>query len=177
MVESATLGIVLIFIFVIIGIAIFFCCRGTSLFAPLTVPPAIISPGNIPNTIRQNNTNNCISTNRNIIDNQQYPLTIQTCGDGNFNQIFTHQSNNTFTTSLGGETLCMDVQGPSNNPGTQVGIFACNGGSNQAFTVNSDGTIGVTIDSVTRCLNNNNGNLQIAVCNASDSNQQWIVNS
>lgn len=140
--------------------------------------PSITSNGAIPFTIQQRGTNNCISTNKTLQNNQQYPATIQSCGNSNFNQTFRYnQLGGTFVTILNNNNFCLDVRNFGTTDGTDVGIFPCNDNipANQQFTINDDGTISFTINNTKKCISNNGANLKVATCNSSDNNQLWFV--
>jgi endo-1,4-beta-xylanase len=72
---------------------------------------------------------------------------------------------------------CVDVPGASQNNGTRVQLYDCNGQSNQAWTLTSSKQLTVY---GSRCLDaagtGNGAAVQIYACN-SQANQQWNVNS
>ena len=73
-------------------------------------------------------------------------------------------------------TKCLDVTGHGTTPGTGVTIFDCNGGANQRWTVNADGTIvgvesGLCLD-VTGAATANGTTVKIWTCNGG-ANQRW----
>ena len=74
---------------------------------------------------------------------------------------------------------CLDVPGATTTVGTQLDIYTCNGGTNQQYTENSNGTITVYGN---RCLEAYKGAttpgtiVDIYTCNGG-TNQQWTVNS
>jgi O-glycosyl hydrolase len=74
---------------------------------------------------------------------------------------------------------CLDVPGATTTVGTQLDIYTCNGGTNQQYTENSNGTITVYGN---RCLEAYAGAstpgtiVDIYTCNGG-TNQQWTVNS
>lgn len=169
MVDSNTVAIIVIVIVLLI-----FLVAGLIFFG------FISSPFVIPNTIQQRRTNLCVSTNTNVQD-EQYPATLQTCGDTSFNQTFSYESSNkTFTTTINGRQFCLDVRGNNSAEGTQVGIFPCETPipQNEQFDINSDGTISATIGGNNkRCIANSGGNLVSNTCNASDNSQQFFFNT
>ncbi|HEY1154815.1 MAG TPA: ricin-type beta-trefoil lectin domain protein, partial [Arthrobacter sp.] len=71
---------------------------------------------------------------------------------------------------------CVDVPNQSQTAGTQVELWDCNGGSNQQWTINSDGTIksvqsGLCLDAT----GNGTGNgtlLELWTCTGG-GNQKW----
>jgi len=70
-------------------------------------------------------------------------------------------------------TQCLDVLGAQTAAGSKVGLYRCNGGSNQHWTLRSDGSI-VGVRSG-RCLTDTGvpgAALQIADC-ADDAHQRW----
>jgi hypothetical protein len=77
---------------------------------------------------------------------------------------------------------CLDVTGNVNTNGTQVEIWTCNGGANQAWTSTSANELRVTIGGVTKCLDASGGNtangtrLVIWTCSGG-ADQKWTLNS
>jgi hypothetical protein len=77
---------------------------------------------------------------------------------------------------------CLDVTGNVSTNGTQVEIWTCNGGANQAWTSTSANELRVTIGGVTKCLDASGGNtangtrLIIWTCSGG-ANQKWTLNS
>jgi non-reducing end alpha-L-arabinofuranosidase len=77
-------------------------------------------------------------------------------------------------TAGGNSAKCVDDNGLSFANGTKIQMWACNGGANQAWTVESDGTLQV----FGKCMditgaNNSNGTLiELWQCNGG-ANQQW----
>ena len=72
---------------------------------------------------------------------------------------------------------CLDVAGQSTTAGAKVEIWTCNGGNNQKWNINSDGTItgvqsGLCLD-VTSGATANGTKVEIWTCNGG-SNQQWV---
>ena len=71
---------------------------------------------------------------------------------------------------------CLDVPGHATTAGTRVEIWDCNGGANQQWTLNSDGTVvgresGLCLD-VTGTATANGTAVEIWTCNGK-SNQKW----
>jgi hypothetical protein len=71
---------------------------------------------------------------------------------------------------------CLDVAGAATSPGSKVDIWDCNGGTNQQWTLNSNGTItgvgsGLCLD-VTGAGTANGTLVDIWTCNGG-SNQHW----
>ncbi len=81
-----------------------------------------------------------------------------------------------------GAGKCLDVPNLSTSPGTQAGIWDCNGGSNQAWTYTSAHQLTVYSGSSLMCLDgygrgtNAGTKVDIWPCNGG-TNQQWNVNS
>ena len=71
---------------------------------------------------------------------------------------------------------CLDVPGQSQTNGTQVEIWDCNGGTNQQWTLNSDGTLRGTQSGlclhVTGAATGNNTPVELWSCTGG-TNQQW----
>lgn len=80
-----------------------------------------------------------------------------------------------------GAAKCLDVNGTTTTPGTQLQIWACNGGSNQIWTHTPSGRLTVYSGSDTRCmaaLNNQTTSgtpVVISQCTGT-TGQQWQVN-
>jgi Ricin-type beta-trefoil lectin domain len=75
-----------------------------------------------------------------------------------------------------GATECLDVYNNQTTPGTKVELGPCNGGANQKWTLESNGTIvgqqsGLCLD-VTGASTTEGTALEIWTCNG-QSNQQW----
>ncbi|HEY0752948.1 MAG TPA: ricin-type beta-trefoil lectin domain protein, partial [Ktedonobacteraceae bacterium] len=71
---------------------------------------------------------------------------------------------------------CLDVPGNATAAGTKVEIYDCNGGTNQQWTLNSNGTVvgrgsGLCLDVVGAGTANGTA-VDIWTCNGG-SNQQW----
>jgi hypothetical protein len=70
---------------------------------------------------------------------------------------------------------CMDDNGQSSADGTKIQMWDCNGGSNQQWTMQSDGTVRV----LGKCLDITNGGtangtlIELWTCNGG-ANQQWL---
>ncbi|HEV2784501.1 MAG TPA: ricin-type beta-trefoil lectin domain protein [Actinophytocola sp.] len=81
-----------------------------------------------------------------------------------------------------GAAKCLDVNGASTAPGTQLQIWACNGGSNQIWTRTPSGQLTVYSGNNTRCmaaLNNQTTSgtpVVIAQCTGT-AGQQWRFNA
>jgi hypothetical protein len=81
-----------------------------------------------------------------------------------------------------GAGKCLDVNGQSTTPGTQLQIWDCNGGTNQTWTRTSSGQLTVYSGSNLRCADasgqgrTNGTQVVIWNCN-SQANQQWTVNA
>jgi len=78
--------------------------------------------------------------------------------------------------TVAGTSMCADVGMQSQAPGAQVITWPCNGGANQKWTVESNGTIvgqqsGLCLD-VTGGSTTQGTPLEIWTCNG-QSNQQW----
>jgi Ricin-type beta-trefoil lectin domain/Cellulase (glycosyl hydrolase family 5) len=75
---------------------------------------------------------------------------------------------------------CLDVPGSGHANGTQVELYDCNGGSNQAWTLGPDGEMKVY--DATTCLDaagqgtTNGTKVGISTCNGGE-NQKWSVNA
>ena len=73
---------------------------------------------------------------------------------------------------------CLDAEGAVTTPGTPIVLYDCNGGTNQQWNVNSDGTItgvqsGICLD-VTGATNPNGSGLELWGCNGG-ANQKWTL--
>jgi len=85
----------------------------------------------------------------------------------------------TGTGTLQIEGKCLDLPGWQTAAGTPVNIYDCNGGTNQVWTLDANGTIHPSFDS-TKCLDLPNGQttngtpIHIYDCNGG-SNQQWTL--
>jgi hypothetical protein len=71
---------------------------------------------------------------------------------------------------------CLDVPGHATAAGTRVEIWTCNGGANQQWRINSDGTVvgvesGLCLD-VSGGATGNGSVIDIAACSGG-SNQKW----
>jgi Ricin-type beta-trefoil lectin domain len=81
-----------------------------------------------------------------------------------------------------GSGKCLDVTGASTTPGTQVQIWDCNGGTNQAWTHTSSNQLTVYSGSSQLCLDAYNNQttpgtkVQTWTCNGG-ANQQWTLNA
>ncbi len=81
-----------------------------------------------------------------------------------------------------GAAKCLDVNGATTTPGTQLQIWACNGGSNQIWTRTPSGQLTVYSGSNTRCmaaLNNQTTSgtpVVISQCTGT-AGQQWRFNA
>jgi endo-1,4-beta-xylanase len=76
--------------------------------------------------------------------------------------------------------MCLDAYANQTTPGTKVEIWSCNGGANQRWNVNSNGTItgvqsGLCLD-VTGASTANGALVELWTCNGG-SNQQWTLGS
>jgi len=73
-------------------------------------------------------------------------------------------------------TKCLDVPGRATTAGTKVEIWTCNGGTNQQWRLNADGTVsgvesGLCLD-VTGAGTANGTAVELWTCNGG-SNQRW----
>jgi hypothetical protein len=79
-----------------------------------------------------------------------------------------------------GAGKCLDVNGQSTTPGTQLQIWDCNGGSNQTWTRTASGQLTVYSGSSTMCMTAGNSTagtpIAIQPC-GSGTGQQWQANS
>ena len=78
----------------------------------------------------------------------------------------------------GSSQMCLDAYGNGTTAGTKVDIWTCNGGANQQWNVNSNGTItsvqsGLCLD-VTGASTANGALAELWTCNG-HSNQQWTL--
>ncbi|MFC5907132.1 glycoside hydrolase [Streptacidiphilus monticola] len=79
-----------------------------------------------------------------------------------------------------GSGRCLDVPGSKTANGTQLDLWTCNGGSNQAFTLTASGTITVYGGGSAKCLDGYQGGtaagtvVDIYTCNGG-ANQRWVV--
>ena len=74
--------------------------------------------------------------------------------------------------------MCLDAFNNQTTPRTKVEIWGCNGGQNQQWRLNSNGTItgvqsGLCLD-VTGASTANGALVELYTCNGG-SNQQWIL--
>jgi hypothetical protein len=80
-----------------------------------------------------------------------------------------------------GSGRCLDVNGATTTPGTQLQIWDCNGGSNQGWTRTASGQLTVYSGSNQRCLdasgNGTSNGTPVVIWNCNgQANQQWRVN-
>ena len=73
---------------------------------------------------------------------------------------------------------CLDAYNNETTPGTKVQIWPCNGGTNQQWNINSNGTItgvqsGLCLD-VTGASTADGAAVELWTCNGG-SNQQWTT--
>ena len=73
-------------------------------------------------------------------------------------------------------TMCLDAYQKKTAPGTKVDIYTCNGGTNQQWRINADGTVvgvesGLCLDVIGQS-NANGTAVEIWTCNGG-SNQKW----
>lgn len=151
---------VIIIILLLIGIVIWF-------FVPVSVTLG---------EIRLLDTNQCVSSTP--LMSEEFPLTLQKCGNTGFSQIFNYNSTDKAFRTLGGS--CITVQGGSTNNGTKIGISGCptSGGTipqDQQFDINSDRTISFTINGTKKCMANVSSQTLVDTCNPNDPNQQWVI--
>ena len=96
----------------------------------------------------------------------------------------TSATTGTISTTTSGEihavvaSNCLDVNNSSTTAGTQLQIWSCNGGANQQWNLNADGTItgvqsGLCLD-VTGGSTADGALVELWTCNG-QSNQQWIL--
>jgi hypothetical protein len=74
--------------------------------------------------------------------------------------------------------MCLDAYQKKTAPGTVVDIYTCNGGTNQQWNLNSDGTVtgvqsGLCLD-VTGAATANGSLVELYTCNGG-SNQKWTL--
>ncbi|MEU5265788.1 arabinofuranosidase catalytic domain-containing protein [Amycolatopsis sp. NPDC021455] len=97
---------------------------------------------------------------------------------GQPNQTWTRTSAGELRVTVGGSTLCLDASGQGTSAGTKVITWSCNGGGNQQWTVNSNGTVtggqsGLCLD-VTGASTADGAPVELWTCNGG-SNQQWTL--
>ena len=78
----------------------------------------------------------------------------------------------------GSSQMCLDAVGNGTTPGTKVETWSCNGGANQQWKVNSNGTItgvqsGLCLD-VTGASTADGALVELWTCTGG-TNQQWTV--
>lgn len=103
---------------------------------------------------------------------------IQSCSSG-AGQNWTHTGVNQLTVDPGGTTLCLDASGGQTSLGSKVVVWACNGGVNQQWQVNGDGSVtgvqsGLCLD-VTGGSTANGALVELWTCTGG-ANQQWTLN-
>jgi hypothetical protein len=79
-----------------------------------------------------------------------------------------------------GAGRCLDVNGATTTPGTQLQIWDCNGGANQAWTRTSAGALTVYSGTDLRCADasGQGAGAQVVIGNCSSgANQQWRFNT
>jgi poly(hydroxyalkanoate) depolymerase family esterase len=77
-----------------------------------------------------------------------------------------------------GAGKCLDVNGATTAPGTQLQIWDCNGGSNQTWTRTASGQLTVYSGASTRCLDATGSGSPVVIANCTGgAAQQWQVNS
>ena len=79
---------------------------------------------------------------------------------------------------MNGTTLCLDGYNTQTAPGTKVDTWSCNGGVNQQWSVNADGTVtsvqsGLCLD-VTGASAANGALVELWTCNGGN-NQNWSL--
>jgi GH25 family lysozyme M1 (1,4-beta-N-acetylmuramidase) len=72
---------------------------------------------------------------------------------------------------VGGTAKCLDDPASNTANGTKVDLWACNGGSNQKWTVVQDGTIRV----LGKCLAESGTTVELWSCSSGYSNQEWLA--
>ena len=74
--------------------------------------------------------------------------------------------------------VCIDVPGQSTRPGTQLGLWHCNGGSNQSFDANAAGELTVYGDMCVAPLGGAAAGAALAIADCSGApDQQWSLNA
>ncbi len=79
---------------------------------------------------------------------------------------------------MNGTTMCLDAYDNQTSPGTKVETWSCDGGANQQWNVNSNGTItgvqsGLCLD-VSQSSTADGAPVDLWTCNG-QSNQQWTL--
>lgn len=74
--------------------------------------------------------------------------------------------------------VCIDVPGGSTAPGTQLGLWHCNGGGNQSFHATDAGELSVYGDLCVEAVDGPIAGSALAIADCSgDASQQWRVNA
>jgi hypothetical protein len=89
---------------------------------------------------------------------------------------WTHTADNALSVTVNGQTLCLDAYNNQTTPGTKVEIWACNGGANQQWSIDPNGTVTGIQSGLFLGVNGastaNGALVQLWNC-TSGSNQQW----